>query len=416
MVTRFEKKFVFLSLIFLLGIFFYFLPTKIERSDLKSIIFLFFSLYFLFSLSFYFIKYEPINKLFLIGIIFRLLTIGLIPKLSDDWYRFVWDGHLFFIGENPFKFTPLEVYDNKEIFLPNYLNTIFLNLNSPNYYSVYPYPLQILFSLPWFLGYPENSYLIYQIFLLSIEIINLYTLKKQNSKKLFWFYTANPIVVIESISQIHFDTFLTLVLLMIYKFKNHILFYLFLFFLLNLKFSMYIFFILFFVTYPKKRKYLIIIFIINFFVYFFTFYFDTQISKGIGLFFHSFRFNGIFESFIFTTLNSLDSSYTYLSGSISSFLYGILLVLICYTKKFSLKSKIYSIFFFFYLFMPVNHPWYFLPAFAFLPRNKLFEGGIWSLFLAISYVYYTNLNDNFVLKFSLFQFITYFILYLFKIR
>ena len=41
-----------------------------------------------------------------IGIVFRCLFIPAIPSLSQDFFRFLWDGRLVLQGVNPYLFTP----------------------------------------------------------------------------------------------------------------------------------------------------------------------------------------------------------------------------------------------------------------------------------------------------------------------
>jgi amino acid transporter len=41
------------------------------------------------------------NFLILISVLFRLLIFSL-PNLSQDFYRFIWDGRLILLGLNPF--------------------------------------------------------------------------------------------------------------------------------------------------------------------------------------------------------------------------------------------------------------------------------------------------------------------------
>ena len=49
------------------------------------------------------------------GISFRLVLFFAYPWLSEDFYRFIWDG--FVIGENinPYEYTPSELINNEEI-------------------------------------------------------------------------------------------------------------------------------------------------------------------------------------------------------------------------------------------------------------------------------------------------------------
>ena len=49
------------------------------------------------------------KSLLLIGIALRIALIFSIPILSDDYFRFLWDGFLSNQGINPFEFKPTEI-------------------------------------------------------------------------------------------------------------------------------------------------------------------------------------------------------------------------------------------------------------------------------------------------------------------
>lgn len=72
----------------------------------------------------------------LLAIFGRLLLVGSVPLLSNDIYRFLWDGLRWLDGANAYVGTPTQVIT---IFArdPSYAN-LYPLLNSPDYYSVYP--------------------------------------------------------------------------------------------------------------------------------------------------------------------------------------------------------------------------------------------------------------------------------------
>ena len=57
---------------------------------------------------FYFLKKQQNNLPFLIGvtILFRLVFLFSIPNLSQDFYRFIWDGRMLLEGMNPYLYLP----------------------------------------------------------------------------------------------------------------------------------------------------------------------------------------------------------------------------------------------------------------------------------------------------------------------
>ena len=42
-----------------------------------------------------------------IGLLFRVMLLFSVPNLSQDFYRFFWDGQLSLNGINPYQFTPI---------------------------------------------------------------------------------------------------------------------------------------------------------------------------------------------------------------------------------------------------------------------------------------------------------------------
>ncbi len=132
----------FLLLISLIG--YILVGYYIERSNFPLLITVYSSL-FLFA---YILQQnssaDHFRVLLLSGILFRFCLIFSIPALSDDFYRFVWDGRIQQLGINPFDFTPTQFIKQHSDPL---LHQIFPYLNSPEYFSVYPKFCQTIFSI-----------------------------------------------------------------------------------------------------------------------------------------------------------------------------------------------------------------------------------------------------------------------------
>ena len=152
------------------------------------------------------------KTLLLSGIFFRFCLIFSTPALSDDFYRFVWDGRIQQLGFNPFDFTPRQVLNQNS---DTFLNQLFPYLNSPDYFSVYPQLSQVLFNIASLIG--QDSLQINIIALKSMifisEIGTIYLLSKLLNKRkkdpsLILIYLLNPLIIIELIGNIHFEAFM----------------------------------------------------------------------------------------------------------------------------------------------------------------------------------------------------------------
>jgi len=69
-----------------------------------------------------------------LAILLRIALVFAFPNLSDDIYRFLWDGHLWLAGENPFNHLP-SWYAAQGEWLPGHSMDLYKALNSPEYYT-----------------------------------------------------------------------------------------------------------------------------------------------------------------------------------------------------------------------------------------------------------------------------------------
>lgn len=153
------------------------------------------------------------------GLFFRLLLVIMTPNLSDDFYRFIWDGRLLAQGYNSYLTLPSDH--------TQFSKDIFPLLNSPHYYTVYPPFNQLLFAAGAFL-FPHN--ILGHLIMLRIEIIfaeigNAWLIKqllKTNNLpvKNILLYVLNPLVIIELTGNLHFEAvtvFFLLISLFLYQ-------------------------------------------------------------------------------------------------------------------------------------------------------------------------------------------------------
>lgn len=167
---------------------------------------LFFGLY---ALLVFGIKHTPedIRWYTALGIALRTALLFSLPNLSDDFYRFLWDGRLLAQGINPFAHPPAYFIDN-HIDVPGLTPGLFARLNSPHYFSVYPPVCQAAFGAAARL-FPDNDWaavVVMKLFLLAFEIgtIRLLAQKRANPSPAL-LYSLNPLLLLEIVGNVHFE-------------------------------------------------------------------------------------------------------------------------------------------------------------------------------------------------------------------
>lgn len=184
--------------------------------------FLLFSVAFAGMVGLFFLAGEKLSfrKVLFAGLLLRLAVFPFVPQWSDDFVRFLWDGELLKIGQNPYELTPRE-WQEKNLDPENdNLNQLFENLNSPDYYSVYPPLNQAIFWLGAKASMSSLSYgyLTLRLILVLGEIGVFVLLWKLllafqvPVKRIIW-YWFNPLVIIEITGNLHFEGLVLLFLL-----------------------------------------------------------------------------------------------------------------------------------------------------------------------------------------------------------
>lgn len=196
--------FVFLSFLF------YFLIAQTPRFETVNLIALFL---FLFAIYVTVIQSKAIDEQvwWWSAIGFRLLLLIFTPLLSDDVYRFIWDGRLLAEGIHPFGATPSQLMQSG-VTLPGINAELFNHLNSPEYFTVYPPVCQFVFLLTakLFSGSIGASILFMKLLLIAADVGTLFILRQlltyyQLPSRQVFIYALNPLVILELSGNLHFE-------------------------------------------------------------------------------------------------------------------------------------------------------------------------------------------------------------------
>ena len=169
----------------------------------------------LFGGYYFIVKNQGIKESWLsyLALLFRLLFIFAIPNLSQDFYRFIWDGRLILEGLNPYLYTPNELVDTSLGLFPQ-MNTLCEGMGalSAKHYSNYPPIHQLPFIIAALISKHSvlGSVVVLRLILISADlgilVFGKKLLKKLNkpTRTIYWFI-LNPLVIIELTGNLHFE-------------------------------------------------------------------------------------------------------------------------------------------------------------------------------------------------------------------
>jgi hypothetical protein len=294
--------------------------------------------------------------LWITAIIFviKIISVGILPVGSDDYYRYLWDGKILVNGINPFQYAP----DSKSL---NHLhsNLLPLEVTYPHIKTIY-FPLsQAAFALAFLIS-GESIWGLKIIVLLSDLLLTLgffLTLKKRKiDYKYVLLYILSPLIFYQFIIDAHIDLLgIAFFAYTIYFYKEKkLLAALFLGLSLTVK-PTFIIAIPIFFFFDKERKNKLMwaslpIFLLV--ISFIPFTFDANPLDTLFNYSRHWSFNGaafnLFTSFI---------DNTFVVRIILIFIFGCIYFSLVRFNNNVISTLYYSMMFLL-IFSPVVHPWY----------------------------------------------------------
>ena len=138
-----------------------------------------------------------LRYLLLIASVLRGLLCLHEPSLSDDVYRYLWEGNVFLTGGNPYVET---------VVLSHQQDSMSMRVNHPQISSVYPPVAMMLFTVcSWLLYEPLSM----QLCAAGADILLLFGLCRlmgEKGRDWLWLYALHPLPIVESASSGHLES------------------------------------------------------------------------------------------------------------------------------------------------------------------------------------------------------------------
>ncbi len=148
-----------------------------------------------------------LRSVLVVAVVVRIGWLAVPAGLSDDTFRYAWDGMLVMDGINPYQFVPADTA------LARYRGAAtFEALNSSAFYSVYPPVSQYLFAATSWLsrGSSPRFFYVWKALVVLLEVLALFMLARAVSPGLLMLFAWNPAMVVAGAGQGHTDVLLAL--------------------------------------------------------------------------------------------------------------------------------------------------------------------------------------------------------------
>ena len=438
--TKYKDVLLILASTILYFIFAY----SLERTEFNKLLVLWFALFGCFYLL---IKSKTIHTTTLIGLVvlFRLIFLFAIPNLSQDFYRFIWDGRMILEGLNPYLSLP-EAFIQKGLHPIADAHNLYSGMGEMNgsHYTNYPPINQLCFLIAALFASKSvfGSIIVLRVLIIFADIGILYFGKKLLErlnlpiKNIFW-YALNPFIIIEMTGNLHFEPVMLFFLIWSF-YKLHQQKWIFAAVLLacsvSVKLIPLLFLPLFYQWFVKKEKnwfvgikklslfYAITLAtIILLFLPFYSSEFIENYANSVGLWFRNFEFNASFY-YIFREIGYLFRGYNEIAviGKITPIITIVFLLIITFFRNNKTMIQLITALLFglcFYYFTATTvHPWYLATPLILSVFTKYRFPIIWTIVIIFSYQAYANSPWKENLWFVAFEYLVLFGFLFFELR
>jgi Gpi18-like mannosyltransferase len=358
-----------------------------------------------------------LKLLLALSILFRLIFLFAIPNLSQDFYRFIWDGRMILEAINPYESLP-ETFIEKENYPINQAIDLYDGMGSLNgsHYTNYPPINQLSFVMAAIFA---KTSILWSVVVMRLQIIladiGIIYIGKKILERLniplhhIFLYALNPFIIIELTGNLHFEAVMLFFLVwsLYLLLQKKWIWSAFIFGLsVSVKLIPLLFIPLFYQWFTKdeKRKG-----ILNFFSFgaiiiginmllFLPFLSSNLLDNylsSVGLWFQNFEFNASVY-YIAREIGYLFRGWNEIAiiGKILPIITVVFIVVISFFRKNNSPQQLFTAMLLgltFYYFMATTvHPWYIASLVLLSVFTKYKYPIVWSIVIILSYQAYAN--------------------------
>lgn len=391
------------------------------RTDYIKLLSLYTALFFLFYKLIQLTKHN-LKLLTWLAFGFRAVFILAIPNLSQDFYRFIWDGRVILEGFNPYLFTPESFIVGGE-FPVAQAQELYAGMGdlSASHFTNYPPLNQLCFVIAGLFAGKSilGSVIVMRLLIIAADFGTLYFGKKLLEKfklpmhNIFW-YILNPFIIIELTGNLHFEgvmiLFLVWSLYLLHSGKWKLAAIIFAC-SVSIKLIPLLFLPLFYQWFTKRNTStalsmtkLILFYVIVgltttlLFLPFYSSQFISNYAETIALWFHNFEFNASLYylareiGYLFTGYNEIAVIGKFTVLIVILFVIGIAFLRKNKTMTQLITAMLFALSFYYFTATTV-HPWYIATLLILSVFTKYKFPLVWSFVIILSYLAYMQIGN-----------------------
>ncbi|HET6266646.1 MAG TPA: hypothetical protein VFG11_02940 [Acidobacteriota bacterium] len=320
--------------------------------------------------------------IFAIAVVIRLAVFFQEPSISEDFYRYVWDGRVQIAGFGPYDHAPQEP-EVQSLRDGNYER-----MHQKEYKSPYPAAAELLYRL---LAYTYPNLLLYKFGILAFDLLLIEVLRRLLAKASLHpanllLYAWHPLPVIEFAGSAHMDimgiALLAVSILMLESSHKALSGA---FFSAAILTKLLPIFAFPWLVRKGGWKFVVAAAVVGIALLSIYYTPDLRMKNGLMVYYRIWRYNDSLFGVMYKWFGGAEPARNW------GLFFVILITAFCYAASYPIYRSIWIIFAAFILFSPVVHPWYVcwvIPFLAFYPNKTwIFFTGWVAIAYLIRYLY-----------------------------